>query len=226
MTDLKTLVKDKDVILFDMDGTLVNTEPLHAKAAVIVLAELGVKVDLMACIDQFYGMTDHVVLKTVCPQMSEAEIEKAIEQKNFHLINLFKKLAENEKEKYITPGLFPFLQHLRRHNKKCAVVSASEDIIVLETLACFGIDSFVNLQMGRNQTALTKPHPDPYLEAMKRLNTTSARTLIFEDSPTGIKSASASGAKVVRVTAFAHSSEAQSIEGNFIELLNFQSDSF
>lgn len=31
MTDLKTLVKDKDVILFDMDGTLVNTEPLHAK---------------------------------------------------------------------------------------------------------------------------------------------------------------------------------------------------
>ncbi len=224
MADLKTLVKHKDAILFDMDGTLVNTEPLHAKAAVIVLADLGVKVDLMACIDQFYGMTDHVVLKTVCPAMTDAEIDKAIEQKNFHLINLFKKLAHHEKEQYITPGLFPFLHHLKKENKKCAVVSASEDIIVLETLACFGIDSFVNLQMGRNQTTLTKPHPDPYLEAMKRLGATNDQTLIFEDSPTGIKSANASGAQVVRVTAFAHSSSTQSIEGDFVELLNFQSD--
>lgn len=224
MADLKTLVKHKDAILFDMDGTLVNTEPLHAKAAVMVLSELGVQVDLMACIDQFYGMTDHVVLKTVCPQMSSAEIDKAIEQKNFHLINLFKKLADHEKEKYITPGLFPFLNHLKRENKKCAVVSASEDIIVLETLACFGIDSFVNLQMGRNQTTLTKPHPDPYLEAMKRLGTSTDQTLIFEDSPTGIKSANASGAQVVRVTAFAHTSGSQSIEGDYVELLNFQAD--
>jgi beta-phosphoglucomutase-like phosphatase (HAD superfamily) len=52
MTDLKTLVKSKNAILFDMDGTLVNTEPLHAKASVIVLSDMGVEVDLLSCIDQ------------------------------------------------------------------------------------------------------------------------------------------------------------------------------
>lgn len=221
MTDLRTLVKHKDVILFDMDGTLVNTEPLHAKAAVIVLNDLGVKVDLMATIDQFYGMTDHVVLKSVCPHFTDAEIDKCIEQKNYELIKLFQSLPDHEKENYVTPGLFPFLQHLKDENKRCAVVSASEDIIVLETLKCFGIDKFVELQMGRNQTTLTKPHPDPYLEAMKRLGTTHNNTIIFEDSPTGIKSAYASQAAVVRVMAFAHTSSSQKIEGEYIELIDF-----
>jgi beta-phosphoglucomutase len=85
------------------------------------------------------------------------------------------------------------------------VVSASEDIIVTETLKCFEISMHVDLQMGRNQTVLTKPHPEPYLEGMRRLKTTHTKTLIFEDSPTGIASAVASGASVIRITGFAHS---------------------
>ena len=221
MTDLKNLVKHKGVILFDMDGTLVNTEPLHAKAASIVLNNLGVKVDLMASIDEFYGMTDHVVLKKLCPNLTELEINNCIEQKNLQLIKLFQNLAHHEKAAYVTPGLFPFLQYLKDQNKKIAVVSASEDIIVFETLKCFGIDIFVELQMGRNQTVLTKPHPDPYLEAMKRLDITHHDAIIFEDSPTGIKSAYATNSEVVRVTAFAHTSSSQEIEGEYVELVNF-----
>ncbi|NOT78760.1 MAG: HAD family phosphatase [Bacteriovoracaceae bacterium] len=221
MTDLKTLVKNKEVVLFDMDGTLVNTEPLHAQAAVLVLDSLGVKVDLLSCIDQFYGMTDFVVIQSVCPNMSEAEIHFAIEQKNKELINIFRQLSPNEKESYLTPGIIDFLHHLRHLNKKCAVVSASEDIIVDETLACFGLDQFMQLQMGRNQTTLTKPHPDPYIEAMKRLKVTPEETLIFEDSPTGIKAATLSRAQVVRITEFSHGNSSQKFEGNFIELVNF-----
>lgn len=190
-------------------------------AAVIVLNDLGVKVDLMATIDQFYGMTDHVVLKTVCPHLTDTEIDKCIEQKNLQLIKLFQNLSDDEKENYITPGLFAFLQYLKVENKRCAVVSASEDIIVLETLKCFGIDKFVELQMGRNQTTLTKPHPDPYIEAMKRLETTHHNTIIFEDSPTGIKSAFATQAAVVRITAFAHMNSSQPIEGEYVEIVDF-----
>jgi HAD superfamily hydrolase (TIGR01509 family) len=204
-----------------MDGTLVNTEPLHAKASVKVLAVLGVKVDLMACIDQFYGMTDHVVLKTVCPQMTDDQINSAIMEKNRQLILLFKDLTHSEKQLFITPGLFDFLNFLKQEKKKCAVVSASEDIIVFETLACFGIDTYIDVQMGRNQTVLTKPHPDPYLEGMKRLSVNASETVIFEDSPTGLKSALMSKASVIRITAFAHSTSNQKIEGSFPEYKNF-----
>ncbi|MBC7538565.1 MAG: HAD family phosphatase, partial [Bacteriovorax sp.] len=58
MSDLKTLLRDLDTVIFDMDGTIVNTEPLHARAAVFVLKGLGIDIDLEACLDQFYGMTD------------------------------------------------------------------------------------------------------------------------------------------------------------------------
>ena len=101
-------------------------------------------------------------------------------------------------------------------------MSASEDIIVLETLRCFGIEKFVELQMGRNQTKLTKPNPDPYIEAMRRLGVHSSKTIIFEDSPTGIKSGKGSLASVVRITAFAHHGSSQTIEGDYVEILDFK----
>lgn len=205
MSDLKTLLKPLDAIIFDMDGTIVNTEPLHAKAAVMVLKDLGIEIDLESCLDQFYGMTDTAVLKLTCPTLSDAEIDQAIVRKNEELIKLFRQLADEEKHQYITPGLFDFLKHLKKENKQLAVISASEDIIVTETLKCFEIHHYMDLQMGRHQTPLTKPHPDPYLEGMRRLKTDPSKTLIFEDSPTGLASALASGASVIRITGFAHS---------------------
>ena len=87
MTDLKSLISHFDTIIFDMDGTIVNTEPLHARAAVIVLKDLGIDIDLESCLDQFYGMTDTSVLKMTCPHLSDIEIDQAITQKNIHLIN-------------------------------------------------------------------------------------------------------------------------------------------
>jgi HAD superfamily hydrolase (TIGR01509 family) len=74
-------------------------------------------------------------------------------------------------------------------------------------LRCFDIDRLVDLKMGRGQTELTKPHPEPYLEGMRRLKTQSLRTLIFEDSPTGLQAAIASGATVIRITGFAHNNQ-------------------
>lgn len=207
MSDLKTLLSTLDTVIFDMDGTIVNTEPLHAKAAVSVLKRLGIEIDLEACLDQFYGMTDTAVLKMTCPSLSDREIDEAIIQKNIQLIELFNKLHHHEKHSFLTPGLFDFLKYLKKENKQLAVISASEDIIVTETLKCFEIHSYIDLQMGRRQTELTKPHPEPYLEGMRRLKTTPAKTLIFEDSPTGLASAVASGANVIRITGFAHSTD-------------------
>jgi HAD superfamily hydrolase (TIGR01509 family) len=200
-----------------MDGTIVNTEGLHAKAAMVVLSEMGISIDLESMLTKFYGMTDTVVLKMTCPHLNEDEITKAIEKKNVYLLQILKSMSATEKEKYITPGLFDFLNLLKKENKKIGVVSASEDIVVKETLKAFGISEFVEIQMGRNQTILTKPNPDPYIEGMRRLKSTGQETLIFEDSPTGLASAHASGAHSIRITEFSHSKE----KSDFEEIQNF-----
>lgn len=207
MIDLKTLVRTKDAVIFDMDGTIVNTEGIHARAASVVLRDMGIKIDLESMLTQFYGMTDTVVLKMTCPNLSEQEILQAIAKKNIELVKIFKQMSKREKEECTTPGLFEFLYFLIKEKKKLAVVSASEDIIVTETLITFGISSLIKIQMGRNQTLLTKPNPEPYLEGMRRLNTKAEETLIFEDSPTGLLSAHASGAQLIRITEFSHSKD-------------------
>lgn len=217
MSDLKTIVSKCNTVLFDMDGTIVNTEPLHAKSAALVLKSMGIEIDLMSCLEKYYGMTDTMVLEMECPQLSDVEIEIAIKNKNLKLIELFSTLAPEEKNKYITPGLFEFLNYLKLEKKNIAVVSASEDIIVTETLKCFGITHLIPLQMGRGQTVKTKPNPDPYIEAMKRLNTKPESTLIFEDSPTGLTAAKSSGAQVIRITGFAHDDK----KSEFFELRDF-----
>jgi HAD superfamily hydrolase (TIGR01509 family) len=137
--------------------------------------------------------------------------------KNQRLIEIFHSLKEQEKEKYLTPGLFKFLDHLKSANKNLGVVSASEDIVVTETLNCFNITAYMQIQMGRSQTEKTKPHPDPYLEAMRRLKSSPHETIIFEDSPTGLKAASDSQAQVIRITGFAHDDK----KSPFVEIKNF-----
>lgn len=221
MSEKINQLKNKNTFLFDMDGTLVNTEFLHAKAASSVLIDLKINIKLEENIDKFYGMADTEVLKMLMPNITQLEIEKIIGEKNHRLTKLLKELTAKEKEQYITPGLFEFMDHLLDQNKTCAVVSASEDVIVYETLSCFGIDKKIKLQMGRNQTSRTKPFPDPYLEAIKRLNSKVEDTVIFEDSPTGMQSALATGCDVFRVNYFAHCSNVLNLNGKYTEIRNF-----
>lgn len=221
MTNSLNQLSAKSSFLFDMDGTLVNTEILHARAAHEVIQEEGINVNLMESIHQFYGMADTEVLKILIPGIDEAKINEIIAKKNKHLIEVLHSLKKEELDQYITPGIFNFLDHLNGLNKSCAVVSASEDIIVYETLKCFGFDKKIKLQMGRNQTAKTKPHPDPYLEAIRRLNTHISETVIFEDSPTGILSASQVGCEIFRITEFAHCNTPLEINATFNEIKNF-----
>lgn len=222
MTEHFNQLSNYSTYLFDMDGTLVNTEFLHARAASDVMKKLGIEVDLESSINQFYGMADTEVLKLLMPDISPNEITSIIAEKNKHLIEILLNLKSHEKEEYITPGLFDFFDFLLAHNKTIAVVSASEDVIVKETLACFGIDKYASLQMGRNQTERTKPHPDPYLEACKRLNASTSETLIFEDSPTGMQAALATKSDVIRITHFAHCSAPLNLLGNYREIKNFR----
>ena len=221
MSDKRDQLKNKQTFLFDMDGTLVNTEFLHAKAASSVLVDLKINIKLEDNIAQFYGMADTEVLKMLVPNITQIEIEKIIGEKNHRLTKLLRELSPSEKAQYITPGLFEFMDHLLDQNKTCAVVSASEDVIVYETLKCFGIDKKLQLQMGRNQTQKTKPHPDPYLEAIKRLDSHIGETVIFEDSPTGMQSALATGCDVFRVNYFAHCSNILNLNGSYTEIRNF-----
>lgn len=219
--DMKLDFNKIDAVLFDMDGTLVNTEPLHAHAMTKVLEDIGIELqlDLEEAILKYAGMTDTMVLQALYPEMNNEKINELIRQKNSKLVEIFGQLERARLEKLTSPGILDFIDWLKSNNKKMAVVSASEDIVVDATLKAFDLIHHFDFWIGRNQTPRTKPHPDPYLEAMRRMNVEAKSTLIFEDSDNGMASASSSGAICLRVAPFS------SVSGlkNFIHLI---SDSF
>ena len=197
-------IKQFDLILFDMDGTLVNTEPLHGRAIEVILKknQLEIKDDVEVLMERFMGVTDSVVLMTLFPHLSENDVIQLIQEKNVVLQTIFNNLSPIEKNQLTSPGIIHFLKKLNEKKITTAVVSASEDIIVSTTLSAFDLHQYFSFSMGRGQTSRTKPHPDPYIEAMKRANINPHKTLIFEDSPTGLQSAKASMANVFPVAPF------------------------
>lgn len=195
---------DIELFLFDMDGTLVNTEPLHAKAMDIVLKKAGISLSISEeeAMERFKGMTDTLVLKALCPEIDESKREKMIEDKNQILKVIFKNLTEQELHALTSPGIREFLQSIKQQGKKLAVVSASENEVVYETLHAFRLYHEFDFWFGRGSTERTKPHPDPYIEAIKKANIAKERTVIFEDSPTGLTAARAAGTKIIEVAPF------------------------
>lgn len=200
----KTNLSNFNLFLFDMDGTLVNTEPLHARAMDKVLQKnhLNHQIGDDESMEHFMGMTDTSVLKELCPELTDHEIDRLIQEKNIVLREILNELDQHTKDQLTAPGLLNLLAYIKEQNKNLAVVSASENAIVEATLKAFDLIHHFDFWFGRESTTRTKPHPDPYIEAMKKAGFPQAETVIFEDSPTGLKAAKDSGAQIIEVAPF------------------------
>lgn len=193
------LIYQKSLILFDMDGTLLNSEELHFQALIQVA---GLQSDFDW--HPYIGMADEQVFKILFPELELDQITQLIEQKNKVLIALFDQLDPETFCSYFTPGAQELLAELNNRGIPSCVVSASEQAIVDKVLDKSGLLRYLDHGVGREFTAQTKPSPSPYLQIMRQYYASSEQTLIFEDSITGIESALQTGAQVIRVTAHSH----------------------
>ncbi len=190
--------------IFDMDGTLVNTEPFHFRAFLSVLKNSGLQLTtpIETLEKKYMGWTDTSVIKDLFPQLTLAEISTMIQHKNDQLLHQFSIMNATDRAKFTAPHLIPFLQLLRTKKFPLAVVSASENVVVESTLKAFHLEKYFDYWIGRNSTTRTKPFPDPYQLAMKVHGKKPGHTMIFEDSRVGLTSAFQSGAWTVPVAPF------------------------
>lgn len=191
-------------IVFDMDGTLINSEPLHMEAIERVLKSMGESTDFLTqdFIHHSVGKADKALIKEVFPTWHKDEIDRFIEKKNKALIESLEAMSQSDLEPLITPGAREFLRSKRETGfNHLFLMTASEAAIVGPLLKKAGLYDYFNEVFSRECTARTKPSSSPYLFLMRRYRLQSTQTLIFEDSPTGIQAAVESGASVIRVSA-------------------------
>jgi len=181
-------------VLWDLDGTLVNTAKLHFKATVSTLAKYGHSFN-RETFNAVFGMSDHTILRNVAPEMEEAAFEAMVIEKNA----LYRSLAEKDTLTAL-PGVLHWLKTFQEWGFCQAVVSSTfaENIETLTrklNIAIYfdEIISTVHLNLPG------KPAPDGFLKAAEMMNCSPTQCLVIEDAPAGVASAKNAGMKCLAV---------------------------
>lgn len=179
--------------IFDLDGTLVNTMPLHYVAWRDTLREFGLHRDLDE--ELFYSLGG-------VPALKVAEIF------NQHYGTDFEPLAlrEVKEGRFIAllpqaPLIEPVVEFARRValTHPVSVASGGPKEIVLDTLVSRGLRPLFPVVVSADDMQRGKPAPDSFLLAAQQMNVPAEQCLVFEDAEPGIQAAEAAGMKWVRV---------------------------
>jgi HAD superfamily hydrolase (TIGR01509 family) len=178
-----------DAVVFDVDGVLVDSEPIHAWTWMQVLTRHGIEVTAEE-IDRFIGIPCRVMLGEFQDRVGIELPDTVVGEKEA----LFSAVMPER----IRPmkGIGDVLAVI--HSKGTPMGAASNSPVgrVRDMLAAVGFDSYFKAVAGIDEVPAAKPAPDVYLLACERLGVTPARCLAVEDSPTGVAAAAAAGLTV------------------------------
>lgn len=177
--------------LFDCDGTIADSMPLHYRAWKQALGEWNCPfdeelfyawggkppVEIIATLNRMHGLT-----------MPVAQVAERKESLYYALLNELTPVAEVLEHIEAMQGKVPF-----------AVVSGSTRESIVKTLTAVGLLERFDILVGSEDYARSKPAPDAFLVAAERLDVPARDCLVFEDTTLGIEAATAAGMASVRV---------------------------
>ena len=186
----------KKLIVFDLDGVLIQSKDLHYEALNIALNE----------IDSKYVISRQDHLKTFDGLKSSEKLDmltkdRSLPQELHPQIWNRKQEITIEQLQYIQPNLFikKTFQELRQRGYKLACCSNAIRRSVLTMLSKLDLIEELDLIISNEDVKQGKPHPEMYWKAMSIMGVLPEETLIVEDSPAGLLAASRSRADVLRV---------------------------
>lgn len=181
-------------VIFDVDGTLLDTERIYTQAWKDAAAELG------------YIMTDEVLRKTRAVNAKDAarifeeEIGNGFSYEKTRPIRV--RIAEEiiERESPILkPGVLALLDYLQQQEIRLAVASSTNTRTTKEHLQINGLTDYFEVIVGGDMIQKGKPNPDIFLKAAELLGEAPEACIVVEDSPAGIRAGTAAGMKAVLV---------------------------
>ena len=182
-------MKKVKAVIFDMDGVLVDTEPLHIQTEKRMFEKMNLDIS-----DEehagYMGTATDVMWKQIISKrnlpLDVAEMTKLTIQEGLPFFYSLEKMDP-------MPGLIDLLENLKTKNIPLAVASSSDPETIRVILEKSGIRKYFLHVVSSSEVGKSKPEPDVFLHAAKLLGVAPENCVVFEDSKNGIKAAKAAG---------------------------------
>jgi HAD superfamily hydrolase (TIGR01509 family) len=180
-------------LLFDLDGTLAETDSLHLPTWVDVLEPYGVRID-----EEFYrqsvsGRNTAEIIRDLLPGLSDEQNRSVGEAKEA-------RFRERATELEPLPGLLDFVAWGRERGMSIVLVTNAPEENVEAILMALELRDYFDAVVLADEVEAVKPDPAPYEAALEKLGISAEEALAFEDSVSGISSSVAAGIPTVGIT--------------------------
>ncbi len=176
-------------VIFDMDGVIIDTEPLHHHAFFTQFAELGVSVSA-AEYATFLGKSTRNVFQLLRQRYGLApEVEALVQRKR----ELFNQAFDEAAGLSLLPGVRGLIEDLRHHGIQLVVASSASKATIARVFDRFGLGPYFTHRISGEDFAESKPNPAIFLRAAELAATPVTECIVIEDAANGVAAAKAAG---------------------------------
>jgi len=180
-------------IVFDMDGVLIDSHPVHSAAWREFLRSLSVDVSDQDLAFILEGGTRTDILRHFLGDLPQAQLTEYGRRKD----EIFRSL---EHEIQPAPGILAFLGYLERLELARAVATSASEIRTSSTIERMGLGGYFDAVITAADVVVGKPDPAVYQLACERMNVSPGDALAFDDAPAGVLAARSAGLRCVGVS--------------------------
>jgi HAD superfamily hydrolase (TIGR01509 family) len=183
-----------EAAIFDMDGLLIDSEPLWTQSEIEVFATVGIELDEERCRETVgLGLDEVVEFRFERQPWTEPDQAQVAERIHARVLELIVNQGQ------ALPGARTALAFVREKNCRVGLATASDVSLIEAVLQRLKLnDAFDHLQSA-DSLAHSKPHPQVYLETARRLGVAPQHCVAFEDSVTGLIAAKAASMWAVAI---------------------------
>ena len=200
-------MKNITTLLFDIDGTLLDTRDFIINAAEHALAKFGYDVPKRSVIAQSVGKTFPDFYATLTGSSKNIDelltTHRDFQLKNLHLSKVFLNSLE-------------VLSYLKKKGYRMGAVTSRSKITSHQTLKDAGISHFFDVVISAEDTEKLKPNPDPLLKALKHFSETPDKAVMIGDSHFDIEAGKNAGTKTIRAVYGFHTDNLENPKPDFV----------
>ena len=183
-------MKNVKAVIFDMDGVIIDSEPIHFEVDMQTMREFGVNISKDE-LNKYVGTTNEYMLNDL---INKYKIQKSIKEILEYKMELTIRRIKETKINAIS-GIPELLISLKHNNIKTAIGSSSPKELIITVIEKFQLGKYFDCIVSGDEVKEGKPKPDIYLEVSKRIGVNPEECIVIEDSRNGVLAAKNAGMK-------------------------------